>query len=240
MTIPGVIIKSNTQSESMLRELFDKKVNPVACDNYGGGKHCNESKVKAKVEVWGARGDKASEDDCMVARVLKIDSKPVAMFNIGVTGNPPTVIDRAHDNGAVYELSGSFVKDSYFSDGFLNNTIASDIRKIVSNCKAGEKYTKAIVTFNPQHPYQEELLTSAGFAKLTLENIKAILGSNSLHPERFQFVDKQVNECITWSTKPTQVGHKDWHDSRPCVEWTEKTMMVSEVSAQHFQPYDEL
>lgn len=240
MTIPGLIIKRDTQSKTMLTELFDKKANPIACANYGGGNHCSEARVTAKINMWGVRGDNAQEGDCKVARILTIDSKPVGMFNVGVTGNPATVIDRAHGGSSVYELSGAFIKDSYFSNGFLNGAIASDIRSIISNCTAGEKYTKAIVTFVPEHPYQGELFASAGFAKLTLENVDSILGQNSLHPERFKFVDEQVNECITWSSTSTEVEHKNWHDSKPCVEWTEKTMMVSEVSAQHFQPYDEL
>jgi len=238
MTIPGLIIKKNDQSIAMLSELFNEDENPIACANYGVGDHCNTARVVAKVEVWGARGEKASEDDCMVARVLKMDSKTVAMFNIGVTGTPPTVIDRANNNGAVYELSGAFVKDSYFANGFLNNTIASDLRKIVSNCKAGEKYTKAIVTFNPKHPYQEKLLSSAGFAKITQENIDTILGQNSFHPEKFKFKEEQVLECI--AKEGGLVSHINWHDSKECTKWVEKTMMVSEVSDHHFQPYDEL
>jgi hypothetical protein len=233
------IIQKDAASKEALGIIFNPE-NVIACANYGGGDHCNEKRSQAKVDIWGARSEGKSADECMLARVINIDSEPAAMFNIGKTGTSPTVIDRTSDReGSVYEFSGLMVRDQYFAEG-LDPRISEAVKGFMQNCHADSQFTKAIVTFSPTHPYQEGFLLAAGGTVLTDVTIKSKLGDNSMHPERFKVEDGQFYECTKWDSSLAKIEHTDWQDSDPCVAWAPKIGMVFDISDGSIVTHSEL
>lgn len=230
MSISVSVIKTDDSSKVALSTIFDPE-NVVACANYGGGVHCNPERTALKINLWGKRGDEASsEDQCMLARIISVDAEPAAMFNIGKTGN--TVIDKTQANeGSVYEISGLMIRDK-FQD---NREIAVAVKNFISTCKVDDGYTKVFGIFLPDHPYQENFLLSAGAVRLTTENVANLLGSDSLHPERFQFIGEQLQECSEYDKNATKSSHEGWDDSAPCVAWTNKTAVVFDVVDGHIE-----
>lgn len=237
------VIKRDDSSTFALNKIFNS-TNIIACANYDDGTHCSPARTAKKIDIWGKRGDDAvSENQCMLARIINVDSEPAAMFNIGITGN--TVIDRTQTTDhSVYEASGLMVRDN-----FLKNekaAIVGAVKDFMRKCKADEGYTKVLITFSPTHPYQESFLSDAGAVKLTTENIVVDkLGSNSLHPERFRFEEGQLQQCSTWSKGLEKVLHEGWGYSDPCASWTNKTAYVFDivpdiVGDQHIYVKDDL
>lgn len=225
-------IKQDSSSRDALISIFDPK-NKEACENYGGGTHCNTTRVEKKVQIWGARGNDAKENDCMVAKIIFSDDKPVALFNIGKSGTPPTIIDKTKDkDGSVYEFSGLMVIDEYFHNG-LNTDISATVKNFINSCDASPNYTKAFVTFSPTHPYQKDFLGEAGGEILTEKNLAKLLGDNSFHPARFKFENSQFYECSKYDQSVEPIEYDNWHPSNPCAEWAEKTAMVFNVSSDH-------
>ncbi len=235
MTISISIIKTDQSSKDALNMIFSSE-NLIACANYGGGVHCNPERTTLKINLWGKRGDEAvSENQCMLARIINVDSEPAAMFNIGKSGN--TVIDRTQGiDHYVYEISGLMIRDKFI----YNNEIAEAVKSFMSTCNVDAGYTKVFSTFLPTHPYQEDFLLSAGAIKLTSENINDKLGSNSLHPERFKFEGEQLQECSKWDANLGKISHEGWADSDPCVLWAEKTAFVFDIVGSHINITDEL
>lgn len=80
-------------SSEALGEIYSPLKNPIACANYGGGVHCNKNKIDIKLDRWGNDNLKKNETNCLGAKIIEDDGKPVALFNIGTPGTPPTVKD---------------------------------------------------------------------------------------------------------------------------------------------------
>ena len=229
-------ITNSTESNNSLSIIFNAE-NEVACANYGGGTHCNDEKVATKLRVWGGRN--VEEGSCARPSFIFNEEEEAGIFVIGFSGNPATVLDRSQNKvGSVYELSGLFLRDAFINE---LEDIAPAVISFMSDCKAEEGYTKAIVAFSPSHPYQEDVLSTAGAFKVTEDNIESILGINSLHPERFQFFEGQLQICSKWAEQGSEkVQHEAWHDSEACVSWNDTTMLVFEVSGQNIVVFDEL
>ena len=187
------IVKNDTASKEALSSIFNATENPIACANYADGTHCTEARIDAKINIWGKRAEGKAGDACMVARIVHVDGEPAAMFNIGATGSPPTVIDKTHEGtkGSVYEFSGLMVKDKFFQ---LDQGIARAVMNVLSTCKTDEGYTKAILSI-AKDSHEKNFLIFAGGIELTKENITSQLGENSLHPERFKLENGQSYEC---------------------------------------------
>ena len=220
MTYSTTVIRTTKDSEDLLKHIFNPD-NAVACASYGGGVHCTAEKVSTKIKVWGPRGDNSLlGEECKLARVISIDSEPVAVFNIGVPGR--TVIDITEGkNASVYEI-GAFVVDEFL----YNSNVSSAIRQVLARCKTEDNYTKTIATFAPTHPYLEELLKSAGGVVVTSDNVETLLGDNSLHPERFKFDETGTfYECSKWNTG-SPVEHDGFNLSDQCINWILKKMVV--------------
>lgn len=221
-------LKTNESSATALSAIFSPE-NAIACANYGGGSHCNEARNAAKLKIWGKRGDENPENSCMVAKIIYVDGKPAGLFNIGKSGTPPTALNKiGTEVGFVYEFSGLVVVDEFLKSELQN--ISSILHDFMHTCAVDTGYTKAIVTFATDHPYQKEFLLAAGGVEITQANIEKALGANSTHPERFTFEGEQFQECSKWAPAGTEkIVHDGWHDSEPCLEWTAKTAMVFDV-----------
>ena len=242
------VIKRDDSSTFALNKIFNS-TNIIACANYDDGTHCSPARTAKKIDIWGKRGDDAvSENQCMLARIINVDSEPAAMFNIGITGN--TVIDRTQTTDhSVYEISGLMVRDEFLKYDKLAvaefTEIAGAVKDFMRTCKVDDGYTKVFATFLPTHPYQESFLSAVGAVKLTTENIVDKLGSNSLHPERFKFEGEQLQQCSTWSKGLEKASHEGWADSDPCASWTNKTAYVFDIvpdiaGDQHIYVKDDL
>ena len=183
MTSAIKIIKNDQDSKELLEQIFDSTNNPISCKSYGNGDHC-EKGVEGKLKLWGNRGDNSSKSDCKLARVITIDDEPAALFNIGLTGSSPTVLDRTTDsNGKVYEFSGVFIADKFLGK---KDSISDVIGDMANICKAGDDFTKAFLTIKKDHPYQKDLFVGFGGKELTCDNYIELIGENSFHPERFK------------------------------------------------------
>lgn len=222
-------ITNSTESKDNLNIIFNPE-NEISCSIYGGGTHCNEEKVATKVRVWGGRN--VDEDSCARPNfILTTEGVPVGISVIGFTGSKPTVTDnRTENKGSVYELSGLFIRDKFLND---LDAIAKTTKNFMQTCKADSSYTKAIISFNPSHPYQSELLLAAGAIKITSENLNSEFGENSFHPERFRFSETgQSQECSKWaSIEKGEVHHEGWHACEPCIQWSDKTILAFDVTS---------
>jgi len=229
MTMAIKIIKNNQDSEELLKQIFDSTNNPISCKNYGNGNHC-EKGVEGKLNLWGNRGDNSDENDCKLARVIVINDEPAALFNIGLPGSSPTVIDRTiRSNGNVYEFSGVFIADKFLDK---KDSIVNTIGSIGDVCKADDGFTKAFLTIKKDHPYQKGLFVEYGGKELTCDNYAELIGKNSFHPERFKCEDGKFKECMSWGSQKIQ--HKGWHESDNCVDFIEKTAFVFDMNQGHF------
>lgn len=216
------VLKRDEDSKVALSKIFDPE-NIKACANYGAGDHCNQARVEKKLELWGKRGE--DETQPLKCHLIFKDGDPAAMLNIGAIGNPATVIDRTHNaEGQVLEISGAMVRDMYLED----SDISAAIKDILAQYSA-PGYSKAFITFRVGH-MQQPILENAGGVVLDATNTVEKLGDNAFHPERFKFKSDKVLECTKWNSDVEKVSHEGWHDSRPCVDWVEKTAMVFEVS----------
>jgi hypothetical protein len=233
------IVKQDQSSRDNLLKLFNPTENPEACKDYGDGKHCTETRVDTKVRIWGGRGEDKDELSCYTARIISINEEPIAMFNIGITGSSPTVIDKSGIHaGKVYDFSGLFMYDALALNFDLKNEISESLRFYMKECIADKGYSKAIITSTSEN--QIEFMSKSGGIKLTPDNIASLLGENSMHPERFKFENGQFLECRNWNQSQAKISHKDWHDSEPCSEWGQKEMIVFNVADGHIQVHDEI
>lgn len=221
MTIIIKILKRDEESRVALNTIFDPE-NIQACENYGTGDHCNSDRVAMKIELWGKRGE--DDKNPLKCHLIFKDGDPTAMLNIGVPGNPPTVIDRRESSeGKVLEMSGVMVRDMYLADPEMGNAISS----VLAQYQA-PGFRKAFLTFKVGH-IQQAMLAEAGAKELSADNLTQELGDNPIHPERFKVEDKKLLECTKWDSSVEKVSHDGWHDSYPCVDWVEKTAMVFEI-----------
>lgn len=231
MTTTISVLKTDDASKAALATIFDP-VNEISCAAYGGGGHCNPTRVTAKINFWGKRGDDAanSQDSCALAKIVYVDSEPAAMFNIGFSGNTPTVLDKTTATPhLVYEFSGIFIRDA-----FINNTeVSVAVKSAIANCKAGEQYSKVFTSFSIAHPYQKEFLVKSGAIELTTENIESLLGSNSLSPGKFKLEDQKIMECTKWDKASPRIQHDNgWSDSEQCEVWVEKSFFIFNIHDQ--------
>ena len=231
MSVSFKIIKNNDESKNLLNQIFSSANSPKSCAIYGNGKHC-EKGVEGKLNLWGGnRGDDdtSNGNECKLARVLMIDDEPAVLFNIGVTGTSPTVIDRTIDpNGNVYEFSGIFIVDKYLDQKKL---ISDSIGSMANVCKADDGFTKAFLTIKKEHPYQKDIFLGFGGKELTCDNYVELLGENSFHPERFKCEDGKFKECTSWGSEKVQ--HPGWHEYDNCTNFIEKTAFVFDMSEGH-------
>lgn len=227
------VLGNNTISSDNLKVIFHPE-NAIACANYGGGTHCNEVSISRKLNIWGKNSEGKSDNSCVAAKIFSVDSEPAGLFNIGFTGNPATVKD-IKGNSSVYEFSGLIVRDKFIESGL--SEISTAVKDFMRSCEAGEGYTKAIVTFAIDHPYQQDFLTSAGGIIATKDNIEQELGINALHPERFRFDGEQFQECSQWNREST-ISYEGWHDSSPCSKWSDKTMMLFGINEGKISSFD--
>ncbi|NRA74127.1 MAG: hypothetical protein HRU36_05260 [Rickettsiales bacterium] len=242
MVVETKIITRNEESRDALNWLFNSNNNPTFCSYYGNGNHCdNPERVEKKLNLWGLRGEENSENDCTVSRVLYFNNEdtPATLFNIGFSGNPPTIIDRINStDGGVYEFSPIFISEEYLSQII---PIAVSINDILHSCNALDSYSKTFVSFNPNAPYQKELFHAIGGSFLHEDNYYSLLGQNSLHPARFKFDEEgQLNECIKWNQNIEPLEYEGWHDSNPCIEWVPKDALVFDIAGGHIDPHAEL
>jgi len=241
MSITIKPIKTDTESKYALSALLNSRSNPISCQAYGGGAHCdNEARTGKKVELWGGRGDKAQDNECKLAFIVFYNKEIAAFFNIGVPGTPSTVKDKSSQSntyGEVYESSGLFLADKYI-EGNIFQEIAARVKEHVQKCSADTSFTKLIATFSTEHPYQENFWISSGAVKITGDNLLKTLGNNSLHPERFK-IEEDLYECNKWDDPESQkISHEGWHDSHQCIGWTAKEMVALNVLENHIYVSD--
>ena len=237
MTTEIQIIRRDEESKNALFTLFDSSNSPTFCSSYGSGTHCdNPERTTKKWTLWGGRGEQNPESVCNLARIIYMSDNddnllPAALFNIGFTGNPPTIIDKTNGtNGGVYEFSGVFIAEEFIPK-ILQIAVAIDHH--LHSCQASAGYTKAFVSFKPDAPYQADLFSAMGGTVLFEDNYLAELGENSMHPERFKFEDGLLLECVKWDQSSTPEHHEGWHDSDPCIDSIPKTAFVFDISGGH-------
>jgi hypothetical protein len=238
-----IIIKHDEDSLNHLNQLFNSTMNPVFCAVYGGGTHCdNPERSEAKARTW---GDRATDEavihkECALARIiLENESKiPLAMLNIGYTGNPITVKATKNAKSGIHEI-GLFISDQVFENGneSIRNGVFSQLKSILTTCHAETGYETAIGTFAHDHPYLQDIAKNFGADLVNESNVKSLLGSNSLHPERFSFKDNKFHECTEWH-KTDATTHEGWDSKNLCTSWTQKEMIV--LSDNSFAAHQEL
>lgn len=223
-------VSINTASLNALTSIFNSTANPVSCDNYGEGDHCTDSRSETKLKIWGKRGAESGDNACMVARVHFVDGQAAALINIGLTGNSITDKSEQDHEHKVYEFSGIVLADPYFLDPAnkeKTEMLGKSILTALKQCNVGTEFSKAFVSFKVNHPYQQKFFESIGGKVLTQENVKEILGENSMHPGRFTFENGKSFECSKWWEHPTE-----------CTNGTEKTFMVVDIIGEHFDVHE--
>lgn len=236
------IIKRNEESKNILEQIFNSANNPTFCASYGSGNHCDDDQsITKKLNLWGERGEENAENACSVARIVYLNDSdnPAALFNIGITGKFPTIIDKSNTTeGKVYEFSPIFITEEYLPHII---PVAISISDVLRSCETSEGYTKAFVSTNRDAPYQQDLFLAAGGIKLDENNYNDLLGLNPFHPERFLFDNNgQFLECKKWDEDAILIEHGEWHSSPQCVEWIEKDAFVFDISGGHFETHTDL
>lgn len=202
----------------------------------------------AKVtQLWSNRGDFKDNLSCTTARIISIGNEPQAIFNIGITGEHPTIKDNSvKPYGKVYEFSGLWMTDGLVSSlRGKSSRIKTRIQNILNatrlylqNCKAEANYTKAVYTTAKEDNLQ--FFYKAGGEKLTsIKHSRDLFGPNFVHPERFRF-DRGggLKECIDWAGAP--ISNEGFHDSAPCSNWVETNMVVFNISNNKIGHHSEL